>query len=117
MLAWGYGHIFVFASIAALGAGLQVAVDTTHGATALSPAVAALTVAVPVLAFLAAAYLLHPGTTARPPLSPIAATCLLILGSAIAATWVGVPNAVLAMGLIVGGLVAYKVRAMQLATA
>ena len=34
-IAWGYGHYFVFAAVAALGAGLQVAADTTHDATDL----------------------------------------------------------------------------------
>ena len=47
MLGWGYGHYFVFAAVAALGAGLEVAADTTVDAADLGPAVAAATVAVP----------------------------------------------------------------------
>jgi low temperature requirement protein LtrA len=48
MIGWGYGHYFVFAAVAAVGAGLQVAAETTHDATHLGPAVAASTVSVPV---------------------------------------------------------------------
>ena len=49
MLGWGYGHYFVFASLAALGAGLQVAADTTHQAIDLGPQAAAATVGVPLV--------------------------------------------------------------------
>jgi low temperature requirement protein LtrA len=47
---WGYAHVLVFASLAALGAGVHVATDavTGHGGTRI----AALAVAVPVAAYL-----------------------------------------------------------------
>ena len=35
-ITWGYSHYFVFGAIAALGAGLQVAVDATHQTVALT---------------------------------------------------------------------------------
>ncbi len=113
MLAWGYGHYVVFAAIAALGAGLQVAIDTTHGATAVSPAVVALTVAIPVAVFLCAAWLIHPQSATRPSATPLAVSVLLLVLSALSAPWIGVPLAVVAMGVVLGGLVAVNVRAMQ----
>ena len=67
MIAWGYGHYFVFAAVAALGAGLQVAADTTHDATDVTPAVAAMTVAVPVVVYLVALAFLHAQRTVADP--------------------------------------------------
>ncbi len=47
---WSYGHVVVFAALAAAGAGLQVAAEAT--VTPISPRVAALAVAVPTAGFL-----------------------------------------------------------------
>ena len=108
MIGWGYGHYFVFAAVAALGAGLQVAADTTHEATQLTAAVAALTVAIPVVVYLATLAVLHARKTI-PILAPIAVVASLVLVAALAATWIGVPLAVLVMGLLVSALVAINV--------
>jgi len=89
MIAWGYGHYFVFAAIAALGAGLQVATDTTHGGTDLAPAIAALTVAIPVVIYLASTAALH-AARSSPLLAPIVVVSILVLAAAGAATWIGV---------------------------
>lgn len=48
---WGYSHAFVFASIAATGAGLHVAAYQLEGESHIGNTAAALTVAVPVLVF------------------------------------------------------------------
>jgi low temperature requirement protein LtrA len=56
---WGYSHLVVFASAAAVGAGLAAAVDHTSGHTELSDTQAALTVTVPVTVFLASVWVLH----------------------------------------------------------
>lgn len=56
---WGYGHYFIFAAAAAVGAGIEVAVDYATGHTSLSPQGAALTVAVPVTIFLLGVWSLH----------------------------------------------------------
>ena len=45
---WGYGHLLIFGSIAAIGAGLHVAAYAIAGETQLNAAAVALTVAVPV---------------------------------------------------------------------
>jgi len=51
---WGYGHYVVFSALAALGAGLDVAVEQTAGAIGASPTAVSYGVAVPVAAFLLA---------------------------------------------------------------
>ena len=58
-MLWGYGHYFVFASAAAVGAGLGVMVDhVTHHAE-ISSAAAAYAIAVPVAVYLLFVWLLH----------------------------------------------------------
>ncbi len=64
---WGYGHYFIFASLAALGAGLEVAVaQTGHhaGASHVSPLTTCYAVAVPVSVFLVLL------TAAHAPIAP-----------------------------------------------
>jgi low temperature requirement protein LtrA len=56
---WGYGHLVVFASAAAVGAGIATAVDRASGHADLSDAGAALTVTVPVSVYLLSVWLLH----------------------------------------------------------
>jgi len=46
-LTWGYGHYAVFAATAALGAGLEVAVDAEERTSPIAPVVAGFAVAVP----------------------------------------------------------------------
>ena len=46
---WGYGHYVVFAAVAALGAGLQVATDTILGDVHLDDQQVAFAVAIPVV--------------------------------------------------------------------
>ena len=63
--AWGYGHYAVFASAAAVGAGLAVATDfATHHAE-IDAAVAGAAVAVPVAIYMAVLWLLHEAWEAR----------------------------------------------------
>ena len=108
MIGWGYGHYFVFAAAAALGAGLEVAADTTVDAADLGPAVAAATVAVPVAIYLVAVAVLHARGMPQDP-GQLAVFLALILGTALAAPAIGVPTAVVVMALLVCGLVALSV--------
>ena len=63
---WGYGHYVVFASLAALGAGLEVTAEAvTHHVEAGDTTVAAAT-AVPVTVFLVAVWALHAPIGAAP---------------------------------------------------
>ncbi|MFI5293384.1 MAG: low temperature requirement protein A [Candidatus Limnocylindrales bacterium] len=76
-IAWGYGHYFVFAAVAAMGAGLQVAADAILDEADVGSVVVALTVAVPVVIYLVTVALLHgvslgtrlgiPSWSPRPP--------------------------------------------------
>jgi low temperature requirement protein LtrA len=109
MLAWGYGHYFVFAAVAALGAGLQVAADTTHEAIELSPTKAAATVAIPVAIYLVALAFLHAGRRTARDFAPIVVAAAIGLGLTLAAPTIGVPLTVLLIGLVICGLVAYLV--------
>ncbi|MEN5074930.1 low temperature requirement protein A [Isoptericola cucumis] len=55
---WGYGHLVVFAALAGVGAGLHVVAYDLEGHSVLGPVGALLAVAVPVLVFLLADYLM-----------------------------------------------------------
>ncbi|MGH3517248.1 MAG: low temperature requirement protein A [Haloechinothrix sp.] len=57
--AWGYGHVVIFGSAAAVGAGLQVAVDYHTGATQLGPLAAGMATAVPVAGYLFSVWVLQ----------------------------------------------------------
>jgi low temperature requirement protein LtrA len=106
--AWGYGHIVVFASAAALGAGLQVAADETHGRIALDPVLAAMTVAVPVAVYLLAVWVLHASEASRTTLVSVIGGVLLVLTVALATPVLGLSLAVPAMGLVTVGLIAFS---------
>ncbi|MEU9805792.1 low temperature requirement protein A [Mycobacterium sp. NPDC050853] len=56
-LLWGYSHYFIFAAVAALSAGFEIAVDEGLGKSHLSPTVAALTITVPFAIYLVLAWL------------------------------------------------------------
>ena len=101
---WGYGHYFVFASAAAVGAGLAVAVDQVSHHAAIGPVGAGLAVAVPVVVFLLCLWLLHyrPEYRATRWVGPAAAPLLLL------APFTGQP--VLAIGGILAAVVAIKIR-------
>jgi low temperature requirement protein LtrA len=57
-LLWGYSHYFIFAAVAALSAGFEIAVDEGLGKSHLSPTVAALTITVPFAIYLVLAWLI-----------------------------------------------------------
>jgi low temperature requirement protein LtrA len=102
---WGYGHYVVFAAVAAVGAGLNVAADLTHGEGSIGPITAALTVAVPVAIYLIAAWVVNSRGRAGAIRRPVLLAVLLVLAAAVGLGPFGVPLAVLAMGLIVASLV------------
>jgi low temperature requirement protein LtrA len=57
--AWGYGHIVLFASIAAVGAGLHVAAYAVEGHSELGTLGVTLCVAIPVLIFCVVYFVLY----------------------------------------------------------
>ncbi|MUM19167.1 low temperature requirement protein A [Mycobacterium sp. CBMA271] len=56
-MLWGYSHYFIFAAVAALSAGFEIAVDEGLGKSHLSPTTAALTTTVPFAVYLVLAWL------------------------------------------------------------
>jgi low temperature requirement protein LtrA len=78
---WGYGHYGVVASLTAVGAGLELAVEQAGHSVAVAPVTVAYAVAIPVAAFLASTWALHAPLTAQGVLRPrlVLASCLVIL--------------------------------------
>jgi low temperature requirement protein LtrA len=60
---WGYGHIVVFGSLAAIGAGLHVAAFHLEHETTLGPIGTVLSTAIPVTVYLAALYAIYAAFT------------------------------------------------------
>jgi low temperature requirement protein LtrA len=102
---WGYGHYFVFASAAAVGAGLAVNVDGVLHHSVLTDLETGFAVTAPTALFVVAIWLLHrtykdPGPH-RTWAAPVTATLVL------ASSWT--PEPVLASGLVLAALVASAV--------
>ena len=79
-IAWGYGHYFIFASAAAVGAGLAVSVDQATHHAKVSAAGAGFAVAIPVAIFVMCLWYLHDRPEYRHTrwLGPIAAGLVLL---------------------------------------
>jgi low temperature requirement protein LtrA len=89
---WGYGHYGLFAALAAVGAGLEVAVEQTGHHLEASVIGVGYAVAIPVCVFLVLLWGVHAPIVRRPVIPPV-----LILGAAGAVAFV--PLAVEAVGL------------------
>jgi low temperature requirement protein LtrA len=102
---WGYGHYLVFASAAAAGAGLIVAVDQTTHHSRLTDLQAGFTVTVPVTVYLVVVWAFHLPDKKRGLWRSAAVpfTAALILTSS------ATPVPVLATGLLLTALVATSV--------
>ncbi|MFB7172577.1 low temperature requirement protein A [Streptomyces sp. NPDC056254] len=94
---WGYGHLLIFASGAAIGAGIEVAVEHAVGKAHVSQVAANAAVTVPAAAFLFMVWFLHSRHFKHGPAQqlvlPVAALATL------ACTWTGA-YAVLYAGLV-----------------
>ena len=101
-LLWCYGHYVVFASAAAAGAGLAVAVDQATHHSKLTDTQAGFAITVPVSVFLLAAWALHYATKTPGPMKTygVPAFVVLILGSSFT------PQPVLSTGLLLAALLA-----------
>ncbi|MFF4644754.1 low temperature requirement protein A [Streptomyces sp. NPDC001389] len=101
-IPWGYGHLPIFASGAAIGAGIEVAVEHAVGTAHISQVAANAAVTVPSALFLLAVWLLHSRHfkrgVAQQLVLPLSAVALL------ACTWAG-SYAVLYAGLVAAGTV------------
>ncbi|MGO9874675.1 MAG: low temperature requirement protein A [Acidimicrobiia bacterium] len=105
--AWGYGHYVVFASAAAVGAGLAVAVDQVTHHSRLTDQQAGLAVTVPAAVFLLAVWALHARYkhTGRVRTFAVPVTAALVLVSSVT------PQPVLATGVVLAALVVVDVLA------
>jgi low temperature requirement protein LtrA len=101
---WGYGHLVVFAAVAAVGAGLAVAVDHAAGHGHVSDVRAGAVVAVPVAVYLLSLWVLHLVLDVAPAGSRSTAPLTAVLVLAAPAT--GQP--VLVVGVLVAAMMAFK---------
>ncbi|MET9321692.1 low temperature requirement protein A [Streptomyces sp. NPDC003038] len=102
-IPWGYGHLLIFASGAAIGAGIEVAVEHAVGKAHISQLAANAAVTVPSALFLLMVWLLHSRHFKRGPAQQLVLpfSSLAIL----ACTWTG-SYAVLYAGLVAAATVA-----------
>ncbi|WP_242676014.1 low temperature requirement protein A [Streptosporangium minutum] len=101
---WGYGHYGIFAALAALGAGLEVAVEQSrHQVAAIGFAVAA-----PVGVYLALLAAVHSLVSARPVISPVAVVgaVVVVVLLPLATPWIGVAAVVAGIAVVCVALVA-----------
>ncbi|CAM3888199.1 low temperature requirement protein A [Smaragdicoccus niigatensis] len=114
-VAWGYGHYFLFGSVAALGAGVGAAVDivTHHGHA--SELLASMTIAVSACVFMVVLAVLHAVSGWEPtgftPLVIAAAVVVLAAGST--AAWIGLGGSVLAIAAVLAITLGVKLFAMH----
>jgi low temperature requirement protein LtrA len=105
---WAFAHYLIFAAVAALGAGLQVAIETlTHGAH-ISAASAAFAVAIPVVIYIVVLALLAARRDADLAALPLTLlTAVLVLAAAAATPLLTLPAATVIMAVLVVLLLAY----------
>lgn len=100
--AWGYGHLVIYASAAAVGAGLAISLDRATGHASIDPVVAGASVAVPAALYVLMLWLLHE----RPRRGRGHLAFLLTAAALLVTPWSGSP--VLAVGLLLAALTAAK---------
>ncbi|GIT79562.1 hypothetical protein LLS1_12310 [Leifsonia sp. LS1] len=105
---WGYGHYVVFASLAALGAGLEVAVQAGAEHHGGSDTAVEYAVAVPVAVFLLMLYVLHAPLVSEVVIRPLktAAAILLVLLLPLASPVLGLVGVTIGIALVAAALVA-----------
>jgi low temperature requirement protein LtrA len=112
---WGYGHYGIFAALAALGAGLEVAVEQGGHAAEAAPAALGYAVAIPAGVFLILLWAVHALVATEPVIRPVAvlgcvaAILLLPLATPVA----GVAASVAAIAAVCVLLVAVTITAAR----
>lgn len=96
---WGYGHYFLFAAVAAVGAGLEVAVQVAGHHTEVDPLIAAYVVAAPLAVVLVLVWVLHRPLVERPSVPAVA-----VLPAAAAALLLPLATPALGLAGVVVGL-------------
>jgi low temperature requirement protein LtrA len=105
---WGYGHYFVFASLAAVGAGLEVAVQTTGGHGGAPAEVAGFAVGLPVAAFLALVWFVHAPLVRRTVVSPavLLPAAVVVALVPLAGGAIGLPAVMIILALVCVAVIA-----------
>ena len=100
---WGYAHYGIFAALAAVGAGLEVAVEQTAHHLEVSAVAVAYAVAVPVGGFLLLLWAVHAPIVARPVIRPavILTAALVVLLLPLAVGFAGLAVVVAAIAVTV----------------
>ncbi|MEV7613910.1 low temperature requirement protein A [Streptomyces sp. NPDC089799] len=112
-IPWGYGHFVIFASAAAIGAGIEVAVEHATGEAHISTVAANLAVCVPAALYMAFVWLLHSRHfkqgAAQQLTLPVSAAVILLCAwtGAYAVLWTGL---VAAATVAVGVTLAHRTR-------
>nr|WP_192757069.1 low temperature requirement protein A [Actinopolymorpha pittospori] len=107
---WGYGHYGIFAALAALGAGLEVAVEQSGHHVAASPLALGFAVAIPVAAYLALLCAAHALIVPGPVIYPAAVpACVAVILLPLATSRIGVAAVVAAITAICVLLVAVTI--------
>ncbi|PRY67851.1 low temperature requirement protein LtrA [Glaciihabitans tibetensis] len=99
---WGYGHYGVFASLAALGAGLEVAVEYSGHHLDVSALVVGFALAIPVALFLVLLWAIHAPVVEQPVIRPaviLPAAALVLAMPLLTAQW-GVGPEVIGIALV-----------------
>jgi low temperature requirement protein LtrA len=100
-ILWGYGHYGIFAALAALGAGLKVAVEQSSHHLAISPVVAGYAVAVPVGVFLVLLWAVHAPIVTRLAIRPA-----VMLGGAVVILLLPLATGVAGLAFVVSAIAA-----------
>jgi len=108
---WGYGHYFLFAAVAAVGAGLEVAVQVVGGHAFVSPTAAGMAVAAPAALVLVLVWVLHSPlvATSEVPALAVFPAALLMIGAALAAPAIGVTGTLVAVAVLTAAVVAVTI--------
>jgi low temperature requirement protein LtrA len=104
---WGYGHYFLFAAVAAVGAGIEVAVEVVAGHTDVTPTTAGLVVAIPVALVMLLVWVLHRPIVEYsqvPAVAVFPAAALMIL-AALAAPAIGLSGVLVAVAVLTAAVV------------
>ncbi|MCU1514238.1 MAG: low temperature requirement protein [Microbacteriaceae bacterium] len=108
---WGYGHYFLFAATAAIGAALEVAVEAGTGHSEIAQVLAGYALAVPVAVFFVLLFVLHVpivDVVVTHPV-PIAAATAVVLLLPLAAPGIGVAMVVVLIALVAALLTALSI--------
>ncbi|MEO3813420.1 low temperature requirement protein A [Sphaerisporangium sp. B11E5] len=112
---WGYGHFGIFAALAALGAGLEVAVEQSGHQVAASPMTISYAVAIPVGVYLILLRAVHGLVDADSviPRTAVAGCVGAVVLSPLAAPWIGVAAVVALIATACVALVAVAIWAAR----